>query len=109
MGRAMLKLLIGYDGSEPADIAIRELHRAGLPGDVEATVLSVADLPTEVPYANYGSQTEGVKGLPPLVVLAACPLPASRRYTKAKHATAGISPRGPRFAVPCFRPAPSHE
>jgi len=72
MGRAMLKLLIGYDGSEAADTAIRELHRAGLPGDVEATVLSVADLPTEVPYANYGSQTEGVmKGLPPLVVLAA--------------------------------------
>jgi nucleotide-binding universal stress UspA family protein len=37
---------------------------------VEATVLSVADLPTEVPYLNYGSDTSNVKNLPPVVVLA---------------------------------------
>jgi nucleotide-binding universal stress UspA family protein len=67
----MLKLLIGYDGSEPADAAIRDLARAGLPRDVEATVLSVADLPTEVPFLNYGSDHSSVKNLPTVVVLAA--------------------------------------
>jgi nucleotide-binding universal stress UspA family protein len=41
----MLKLLIGYDGSEYAADAIDDLARAGLPAtDVEATVLSIADL-----------------------------------------------------------------
>jgi nucleotide-binding universal stress UspA family protein len=38
-----MKLLIGYDGSPCADAALDELHRAGLPHEVEAIVLSVTD------------------------------------------------------------------
>ena len=66
-----MKLLIGYDGSDSADTAIRELERAGLPAEVEAIVLSVADLPSEVPFATYGSQAAGASALPPIVALAA--------------------------------------
>jgi nucleotide-binding universal stress UspA family protein len=39
-----VKLLIGYDGSPYADTAIDDLRHAGLPQEVEAIVLSVADL-----------------------------------------------------------------
>lgn len=39
-----LRVLIGYDGSPCADAAIDDLPRAGLPKNVEAIVLSVADL-----------------------------------------------------------------
>jgi nucleotide-binding universal stress UspA family protein len=39
-----MEVLIGYDGSEPARDAIRELHRAGLPRDTRATLVSVADV-----------------------------------------------------------------
>jgi nucleotide-binding universal stress UspA family protein len=39
-----MKILIPYDGSEPAKAAIADLARAGLPDDVAATVLSVADV-----------------------------------------------------------------
>jgi nucleotide-binding universal stress UspA family protein len=39
-----MKVLIAYDGSPYADEAIDDLPRAGLPANVEASVLSVADL-----------------------------------------------------------------
>lgn len=39
-----MKVLIGYDGSNAADAALNDLQRAGLPQDVEALVLSVADV-----------------------------------------------------------------
>ena len=39
-----MKILIGYDGSESADAALDDLKLAGLPGDSEALVISVADL-----------------------------------------------------------------
>lgn len=53
----MRKLLIGYDGSEHADAAIDDLQRAGLPQDVEAIVLTVADafLPPTVDPKDWGS------------------------------------------------------
>jgi len=38
-----MKILIAYDGSEHADVALEELHRAGL-HDVDAIVLSVSEL-----------------------------------------------------------------
>ena len=38
-----MKILIGYDGSECADRALNDLGRAGLPRDMEAIVLSVAE------------------------------------------------------------------
>lgn len=39
-----MKLLIGYDGSTHADAALADLARAGLPPEVEAVVLTVADV-----------------------------------------------------------------
>jgi hypothetical protein len=42
MGKRM-KVLIAYDGSGYADAALDDLRRAGLPGDAEALVVSVAD------------------------------------------------------------------
>jgi nucleotide-binding universal stress UspA family protein len=39
-----VKILIGYDGSECAEAALDDLERAGLPVNVEAHVLSVAEV-----------------------------------------------------------------
>jgi nucleotide-binding universal stress UspA family protein len=53
----MRKLLIGYDGSEHADITIEDLPRAGLPEGIEAVVLTVADVfyPPPVDPKDWGS------------------------------------------------------
>jgi hypothetical protein len=53
----MRKLLIGYDGSEHAAAAIDDLQRAGLPPDIEAIVLTVADAfyPPAVDPKDWGS------------------------------------------------------
>lgn len=40
----MMKVLIAYDGSATADSAILDLAKAGLPSEVEARVISVADV-----------------------------------------------------------------
>src|SRR5690348_2173579 len=40
----MMKILIGYDGSQSADAALVHLQRAGLPVEAEALVVSVADI-----------------------------------------------------------------
>src|SRR3712207_8368903 len=43
-----MKILIGYDGSEGADLGIEGLRRAGLPPrDVEALVVTVAEVRSE--------------------------------------------------------------
>ena len=39
-----MKILIAYDGSDYADVALDDLRRAGLPREVEALVLSVAEV-----------------------------------------------------------------
>ena len=39
-----MKILIAYDGSDCANAALTDLRRAGLPKEVEAIVLSVADV-----------------------------------------------------------------
>lgn len=41
-----MRVLIAYDGSEHAEAALKDLHRAGLPVDVEAVVISVAEMMT---------------------------------------------------------------
>ena len=48
----MRKLLIGYDGSEHSDAAIDDLQRAGLPQDIEAVVLTVADVFLPLPWTQ---------------------------------------------------------
>src|SRR6185369_4931804 len=40
----MMKVLIGYDGSQSADAALADLQRAGLPKEAEALIVSVADV-----------------------------------------------------------------
>src|SRR5688572_18586741 len=40
----MMKILLGYDGSESADAALNDLKRAGLPDEAEALIVSVADV-----------------------------------------------------------------
>lgn len=47
-----MKILIAYDGSECADAALADLKRAGLPAEVEATVLAVDEqwLPAPTTY-----------------------------------------------------------
>jgi nucleotide-binding universal stress UspA family protein len=44
-----MKVVIGYDGSDSAQAAIRELHRAGLPADTEVLIVSVADVAPPLP------------------------------------------------------------
>ena len=46
-----MKIVIGYDGSEHAGAALDDLRQAGLPGDAEALIVSVADsaMPLSVP------------------------------------------------------------
>jgi nucleotide-binding universal stress UspA family protein len=39
-----MKLLIAYDGSDSANAALEDLHRAGLPPEAEALIMSVADV-----------------------------------------------------------------
>ena len=39
-----MNILIGYDGSECADAALRELKRAGLPYEARSVVLTIADV-----------------------------------------------------------------
>jgi len=49
-----MRILIGYDGSEHADIAIDDLRWAGLPDNAEATVLSAVEWPTTQALRSWG-------------------------------------------------------
>src|SRR6185436_18346272 len=44
-----VRVLIAYDGSECADIALEDLKRAGLPAEAEAWVMCVADVFVPLP------------------------------------------------------------
>jgi nucleotide-binding universal stress UspA family protein len=59
------RLLVGYDGSKAADDAIRDLFYAGLPPELDATVMSVADV--YLP-GNSSSPEAAVPEIPPLLV-----------------------------------------
>jgi len=50
---ARMKALIAYDGSACAEAALDDLKRAGLPGEVEATVVTVAELWLPPPSATF--------------------------------------------------------
>jgi nucleotide-binding universal stress UspA family protein len=47
-----MKILIGYDGSRSADAALDDLQKAGLPDDVEAQVISIAEVWMPPPNGN---------------------------------------------------------
>lgn len=48
-----MKVLIGYDGSDCATAAIRDLRRAGLPARTQALVLSAAELLVSLPRPAF--------------------------------------------------------
>ena len=50
---AGMKALIAYDGSTCAEAALDDLNRAGLPGEVEAVVVTVAELRSPRPPAMF--------------------------------------------------------
>jgi nucleotide-binding universal stress UspA family protein len=62
-----MKVLFAYDGSECADGAIRDLTRAGLPGDARFTVLTVAENwlppPSSLEVLEGIGQVQEFKGL----------------------------------------------
>ena len=61
----MKTILIAYDGSECSDAIIAELHRAGLPSQLEAHVVSVAEVWT-APAANFSGWAASPETLPAL-------------------------------------------
>jgi nucleotide-binding universal stress UspA family protein len=63
---ASMKALIAYDGSACADAALDDLKRAGLPGEVEAVVVTVAESWLALPTATFE----------PILTVATEPLPA---------------------------------
>lgn len=57
-----MKMLIGYDGSRAADAARDDLQRAGLPDDVRAKVISIAEIwMPPPPPPNGGTSVDLVK------------------------------------------------
>lgn len=63
-----MRILIGYDGSEGGDVALDDLRKAGLPRDVEALIVSIAEV--MMPPSSITAEAVG----PPLT---------SRRVTEA--------------------------
>lgn len=61
----MKTILIAYDGSECSDAIIAELQRAGLPSQLEAHVVSVAEVWT-APAANFSGWAASPEMLPAL-------------------------------------------
>jgi nucleotide-binding universal stress UspA family protein len=51
--KKMMKILLGYDGSESADAALKDLKRAGLPDEAEVLIVSVADIMMSPATSNY--------------------------------------------------------
>src|SRR5689334_22706188 len=54
-----MKILIGYDGSTFADVAIDDLQKAGLPASAQAMVVCVADGGVMHPHGPIPAETEG--------------------------------------------------
>src|SRR5687767_5972111 len=48
-----MKIVLGYDGSECADLAIEDLPRAGLGADCEVLVLSAVDVYPQLPPSIF--------------------------------------------------------
>jgi nucleotide-binding universal stress UspA family protein len=78
---ARMKALIAYDGSACADSALNDLKRAGLSGEVEMTVVTVAELWLPPPSATFKSVlTSETEQLPaPIEAALNLAMAASRR------------------------------
>ena len=65
---AKMRILIGYDGSDCAEAAIYDLRRAGLPAEVEAVVLTAAEVTPHLPAFCYEpADPDVLKHEPPIV------------------------------------------
>lgn len=90
----MKRLLLAYDGSTCADVALDDLTRAGLPSELEVMVLSVADV--WLPANAEDPETEAIARLP-LVVrkgrkTALCDLERSHRLAEQACMQLGHTP-----------------
>lgn len=74
-----MKILIAYDGSTCADAALREMARAGLPRECEATVLTVADVLMPMPAPP-------IPGMGPAALSVQTPAVAREWRERASHA-----------------------
>ncbi len=54
------KILLGYDGSEYADIALDDLQKAGLPEEADAFVATIAEMWIQAPRSFGGVETSYV-------------------------------------------------
>jgi hypothetical protein len=79
----MMRILVGYDGSEGADATLIDLQRAGLPDLAEALIVSVADV-TALP------ETSGYEFAGP--VLASRRLPAGLMFAQKQSERYELSP-----------------
>jgi len=52
------RILIAYDGSEPADAALDDLTHAGFPSDAEVQILSIAEWFAPAPASSYEVVTQ---------------------------------------------------
>src|SRR5262245_42664787 len=84
-----MKILLAYDGSDCADTAIDDLTRAGLPAQVELTVLTVADVWPRLPAESYQVLAENELGKLPLLSRRAHTLAASAMADAKELATKG--------------------
>jgi nucleotide-binding universal stress UspA family protein len=57
--KEMMKILLGYDGSQSADAALHDLKRAGLPDEAEALIVGVADVFMPAATSNYEVAEQG--------------------------------------------------
>src|SRR5687767_16025702 len=48
--QSALKVIIGFDGSDGARAAVEDLRYAGLPPEVDALVITCADVPVNPPF-----------------------------------------------------------
>lgn len=47
---SVMKILVGFDGSDGARAAVEDLRHAGLPSNAEASVIACADVPLDPPF-----------------------------------------------------------
>jgi nucleotide-binding universal stress UspA family protein len=63
-----MRVLIGYDGSDCAEAVVYDLRRAGLPADVEAVVLTAAEVTPHLPAVCYEPVDAAVLAQEPPIV-----------------------------------------
>ena len=86
-----MKVLIGYDGSDSAQVAIHGLRRAGLPPDVECRIVSAADVWPGLPKSVDEPADATADSLKPPIVRKAEALAADSRADAQILATEGAA------------------